>query len=761
MKKVFLTILLIISVFSFSLNTLAYKYAPPYDSVDGGRAAQNMPSIFSANTAEKIEVASADFNSENSLNNFSKLTDAASWWEISDGSLKISKTSNTEARQVAFQYKPADGIKAGDIYIAICKIKTEDITGGAPRSILAAYGNSGWLNETHGYDGKSSVTGTKDWYTMTQVLKVPDGATNFRVGLYLQKAMTGNVYFDDVKLYRAARDPMESVLLKPNYKGLVFGDGIGDISLDVAFREQTGFYGKEDVTLRVNLVDGNDNIIYNSEPDTLQDRMNFVFSSAGLPEGDYYLQSILTDRETGEVISQKEHTIRKRSESYRPDTYVDETGHLIRNGKKTFLKRISGYNGGYQGIAEAALEMNVDTLAHYGMWWAEESEYPAIDFIRNSNLTTQICLSSYWFSDLSGNMGTSFIKEQSDILPFFKQITDDYKDDSVLEAYYVFDEPDPITKGEEIRWNNEILAQYDINHPTIGTADKDYDEYGIYCKMTDILVVDPYVITGRESDDIGKVGRVVRQAKENFPNRPVFLTLQGFHYSDRGDLRSPTYAELRNIAWQAICEGAEGFDCYAYTDMTTDTTKDLATWKSEINSLYTEVENYEQVILSDEPSPVFSLENGGDWLNITLKRYNGKTYIFAVNNTTASHSATLKIEGEDSIPLEFDPLEVIIEEISQESFVSNEAELKAISFGNGNEIFAIGEGTENILYVPEDSGVINYSAQISEGSKLYIGNMEKSTSGKITVRNADNFNVTVIAADGKTKTTKSYRVVKQ
>lgn len=761
MKKLTIRLICFLLILILNLTAVAYSYAPPYEDVDGGRAAQNMPEIFSVDTAPKIEAASADFNSENSLVNFTQLTRTASWWEIYDNSIKISKpASGSSPYAIVLKYQPAEGLVPGEMYAVTCKIKTEEISGGAPRSILSAYSDTSWLDETHGYDGKENVKGTNDWYTMTQFLKVPENATNLRIYLNMKAEMTGTVYFDDIKLYHIARDPMESVLLKPNYKGLIFGDGINDISLDVAIREQVGFYSLQNVSLLVKLVDGNDNIIYKSSPNELDTKMNFKFSSKGLLEGDYYLQSILRDKTTGELISKKEQTIRKRSADYRPDTYVDENGHLIRNGKKTFLKRISGYNAGYQELAEAALDMNVDSLAHYGLWWATGGYDDTIEFMINNKLKTQICLSSYWFSDLGGNMGTSFIKKQTDILPFFKQITDDYKNEEALEAYYVFDEPDPVTKGEEIRWNNEILSQFDINHPTIGTADKGYNEYGIYCKMTDILCIDPYVITGKETDNIAKVGRSIRQVKENFPNRPVFLTLQGFHYASRGDLRSPTYAELRNIAWQAICEGAEGFDCYAYPDMKKDATKSLEQWKSEINTLYTEVENYEDIILSDEIAPQFTVENGGDWLNICMRRYNGKNYVFAVNNTKEVHSANLKA-GSSSIYLEFEPLEVIFRELPVEIAPLPQPQLESISFFNGEDVFSVTEGTENILYVLKDSGVINYSAQISEGATLYIGDVPKDVNGKITVRIADEFTVKAVSKDGLTVDLKKYKVIKQ
>lgn len=769
MKKIILLSCILAVLFN-SGNVYAYKYYPPYESIDNERLMQNMPAPFSVDKVAKKLVASCDFNStafsETLLSNY-----GGGYWSEADGAVKISKTQITERISFAVKYISEEGFSEGEVYAFICKIKTDNISGDAPRNILEAYGTK-WLAAAQSYGGLSDKTGDNDWYEMTQVLEIPKGTKYLNLQGYIPTNMTGTVYFDDFKLYKIAYDPLESVLRSPNYKGLIYGDGYSDINLDVIVTERKDFYYFDDLQLEVSLADEDDNIIYSSLAKTVREKMNFVFSSHGLPIGDYYLQVILIDKSTDDIVSKKEHTIRKRDENYRPSAYVDENGHYIKNGNKTFINKIYNHSVGsenfYSYSAQFAHYTGIDTVSNCGLWWQLENPSSAFKFMRENSLTTHISLSSYWFSDRSINEGKKIIEKQSDILPLFTQIANGYKNDSVLEGYYVFDEPDPKLVGDEIRWNNEILAEADINHPTFGVADKEYDEYGIYTKMTDILGIDPYPVTGKtdengvSTDDIAKVGRSVREIKQNFPNRPVYFVMQGFHYKKRGDLRSPTYAELRNMAWQAICEGAEGLDWYAYPEMTADSTKTLAEWTNEVETLLTEVKSYKDVIMSDEPAPLYTLTSGGEWLNISVKRHNGKTYLFAVNNTHTAKSATVDINGIDSIELNFEPLGVILQEFEQQEFLSPEAELKNIGFSNGGEIFETAEnGEERILYVTENAGVINYTASISDNAKLVLGGKEMPLTGKITVRNADSFTVKVIAENGVVSNTKRYHIVKQ
>ena len=71
------------------------------------------------------------------------------------------------------------------------------------------------------------------------------------------------------------------------------------------------------------------------------------------------------------------------------------------------------------------------------------------------------------------------------------------------------------------------------------------------------------------------------------------------------------------------------------------------------------------------------------------------------------------------------------------------------------------EGEVAKVYVPAGSGVINYTARISDDASLYIGEVEIPSKGKITVKNIDEFTLKVIAEDGKTIFCQSYQVVKE
>ena len=79
-----------------------------------------------------------------------------------------------------------------------------------------------------------------------------------------------------------------------------------------------------------------------------------------------------------------------------------------------------------------------------------------------------------------------------------------------------------------------------------------------------------------------------------------------------------------------------------------------------------------------------------------------------------------------------------------------------MGFSDGIRTFPVAVQTENILYVSEDEDVINYNAEISDGAKLFLNNVERELSGKITINNSDYIIVKVLAEDGITFTEKKY-----
>ncbi|MBE7036500.1 MAG: hypothetical protein E7403_04325 [Ruminococcaceae bacterium] len=781
MKRVVTCFLILIMTLSAVISASAARITPPFkDHIIGDRLDKNMPVPFSVENVKSELLAQTDFGSVQE--NLTVMTWSMGTWTTDNGVLKIEKTAPETLGQKVYAY--TGSVESGAYYAFVCKIKEENYTGSVkPRSILSAYQGNTWRGESGSYLQKGQ-TDANGFYTLTQVICVPEGANQLRLTAQMDVNTCGTVTYDDFKLYKIHLDPLESILVKPAYKGFIYGDGIADIDVDVKITESPNEYLLSNMTLSVELLTENDEVLFTSESSELQERMNVTFSSKGLPEGNYYVSTKLFNKTTGELISRKEHTIRKVSASYRPDFYVDEDGHAVRNGEKTFFKKIYNAQNDYAAIANDIKDTAVDSIGHNGMgWWfsnTNENMAEAFSILNETGKTMHLSLMGYWWGnrELDVNMFKSMITDQRDIRPFFQQIVEEHKETEFLDGYYIFDEPSPILYGEEIRWNQEILSSLDADHPTYGITDGAFDNYGIFTKMVDVLGIDPYPVSGKETDDIAIVGRSVRQIEENFPNRPMYVCLQGFNWRGRyGEgSRGPNYTELRNMAYQAICEGADGLDCYAYQAMMNDPEKSFEQWWSELTTLYADVEKYEKIILSSEPAPTYTVSGGGDWLNITARRYNGKSYLFAVNNTRKTQSATVKMDGgttavadtgatltqgASGYALSFEPLEVKILEITQGAYLSHESELLSMGFFNCKNAYPVVLGEENILQVTDDSVIINYRAQISEKAKLFINGVEKPLAGKISLKRADSFTVTVVAEDGRTKTTTKYLIDRQ
>lgn len=789
MKKRFLCLIFVCALVltgnsAFALSVKEDYCAPHEEMSYGGKLKESEPSEFAIeNLAYKTLLASEDFTQVNESTDLLKMGSSTigEGYNISYDNEAVKMVGKPDALEGAafyptFNMRYTGEIIPGEYYAFRCKIKTENVTG-TPGNRIAAWGTK-WLNDAAGNYGRNKETVGTHEYTMTQLIKAKEGTTSFwLVGYYNDgsEADTGTVWFDDFELYHVAVDPMEAVLIKPNYKGIVYGDGDADINMKISVKE-SAFFSYDDLSLAVTLEDAQGYVYKRTELDTVSEFTNVVFSSRGLSEGDYYLNTALRNKTDDKVISEKELIIRKRDKNYRPKNYVDDEGYFVRNGERTLLTRI--YSGDNIDVtASAAKTAGIDNIAAYGYWWADKDA--AKDFstkaqkVRDLGIHTSIMLKDMWYGNQRGLAAETMVTSMSDMLPVLYKITNDYKNDAILDGYNIFDETNPVISGEELSWGNKILAEADVDNPTYGVANQNKDYYGIYTDLVDILTVDPYPIRGTDEDatNISKVSQDVKNIRENFPNRPIGAALQGFFYSPTNDAanRSPNRTELLNMMWQALCEGATVIEWYSYDSMMSSDEQAAAAgaevktdeeWIADLNAVFAELNNYEDIILSSEPTPNYNVTGGGDWLNIMLKRYGGKTYIFAVNNTKDTKCATVTVDGAGSYDLSFDALEVKKVEISQSDFLSPEAELICLGFYNGTDVFAVAEGEENILYVKQNSGVINYCADISDGASLYFGKERVPLRGKITVSLADEFTVTVVAEDDKTKTTKKYNVVK-
>lgn len=721
---------------------------------------ETMPDVFDPNSMNSIQLAREDFEDgiytdfECCFTDTQKeiITDETSF--EGDKSFKIEKENDTMRLYAVFTNE--GNFCADDYYIYSCKVKTDSLTVGQLNSAFEIYNGDEYIAGE--YFNYIIPIENSEWFYLYQILRVSENANKLKINLYLDKANVGIVYFDDIKIEKIILNPMNVVLLKPVYKGLIYGDGgIGDISSEVIISDYNGYYDLSKLRFDAYLADNRGDVICKTGMVNPSNKVKFAFSSDGLPVGDYYLYAVLHEIDTGEIISKSVKTIRKREENYRPDFYIDEFGRQILNGQPYFFKGVYSAEN-YITALETIKNTNIDVLSYYGFDWLSSQDY--YNNIENSGKKIHISLMNYVYQATTNKMAGADIEKHEDVSNVLTGIVNYYKNNNGLWGYYLFDEVNPYIYGEELRWNNEIISEADINKPTWGVTDKIIYPYGTFTKMADILSVDPYPIYGDENDDVAQVGRYVRQMVKDFPNRPIYAVLQAYNKG----VRPPNGSELKNMAWQAICEGAHGIDWFSL-DYIKNYEEDGNTYLNSINDIVGEIEQLETIILSTDIAPKYAVSSG-EWLNYTVKRCNGKTYLFAVNNTKQFQSEMFYSNGiisaknisdnsglevsNSEINLSFAPLEVKLIEIEQNSNLSAEAKLKNINFYNNSDSYILSDTSDGTmqLNVPEGETFVSFSAEVSKNAGLYINGQETSEIGEINITDLNTVNIRVVAQDG-------------
>ncbi len=695
----------------------------------------------------------------------------------------------------------------GDYITLRAKVKTEKITTtsatkGASLRIAIYNGDTNtWMAE--GYPTADKIVKKdSDWTDISATMAVPmimnaDQPSQYKIMVSgWMSGATGKAWYDDFTFEKTLFKPMETVLMSPNYKGLVYGDGgIGDIRLKTYVLEMGGAYDLSNMHYRAEILDVDDNVLMTSESDTVTTEMEAFFSSDTLEMGgDYYLRSTLTDKTTGEEIQRQEWTIRKREKDYRPLFYVDEHGRAVYKGTPEITMRMyntGGGGGNYEECLNAVKASlgNVDTIDEtgFGRWdvylkegtdlaknWA-----PVFELAEANNIRLRMSAGGFCFSD----QVTSSDKKGFTAIQLLKRlkIQEDFvKDMPALEGYYMFDEQNTVMFGEDFKWENEALAACDMDHPTSNAIDDlRLERPGVNAKTSDILFVDEYPLNS-EGDDIGKVYTRVANLRRLNPGRPIGLIAQAFRWANRGNRETPpTEQEFRNMLFQALCVGVCQLDAYAYHDLKVANPESYEEDYAGYMRVYGEIgKTLEPIYLSIEPAPYYDVRGEGEWLKTFSKRYNGKSYLFAVNRTYDGGYAKIYLDGvktmtgmysgktyeadEDGwFAIDFEGIQTEVFIYDQADYKSPHAELKYFGFMNdkGEAVVTLGtDGDEPYIKVSECRKELDYSALISENAQLYLNGEAAENIGTVNIENQMAVTVKVVSEDGRFSSEKTYKI---
>ena len=789
------------------------RWDGPYDTPMDDKLAENMPEIFDVSKRPTKEILTEDFND-------SDYGDLVKGWGTE--SAVVSTTEGyggsgcikiTDSGQLAFDFT-SEIFEQGMQLVLECKIKAEGISKkdnlGNYRGIIQVRdGDKNWLCES-GYTHRGALNvdtaqfddADDGWITVSFMTKVPEVLNALSKTLYTirlncyMNGLSGTVYFDDFKVSTIMYDPMDTVLMSPNYKGLIYGEGgVGDIALRAHVHDYGGGYDLSKFKFVSKIVDENDNIYQEAHTENIVADMDVYFSSSGLKMGeDYYLESYIIDKETEEVIQKQSWTLRKRAADYRPKYYFDEDLRLIKDGEPEISTAIFHYSyadpvaGGFN--METVVGTDVDNFFSNGMRpWYSYGTSP--DFRRDMQALYDngkrytLATGPFFYSQMIYGEISKHVKEQSDIRGYLSRVVNRFKDLPALECYYTQDERNALTLGEELRWQNEIIADNDLDHYTYGAiCDRVESNPGIWAKTTDVIVSDPYPVTGLADQNLYEVTKFVKYLRETNPNRPVGVILQGFWFRDRSnklgnDMRGPTQTEFRNMAFQALCEGASVVNTYAYGTEGSVTAASPGTtyqeeWAGRLE-VFSEIERFEPIIVSNLPAPYYKALGGGTWLNSMSRRYDGKSYLFTVNNQDTEKSARFYLDGVNEITgmysgktyksdksgwfkIDFDALEVEVFEYEQPDYKSSHCELERFGLIADKEgiIIKNSEDETPIMIIPDGTTEVSFGAVFSKYAELYINGEKKDATGTINLGGLSELKVKVVSEDGRFSTEKTF-----
>ena len=521
---------------------------------------------------------------------------------------------------------------------------------------------------------------------------------------------------------------VNSVLLSPNYKGLIFEEnGLNDIELEIHPSVEAMSDGN---MIEVCLSDKDKNIIYYTHSQSLGDKMFAVFSSGSLPLGDYSLEVRLVEKSSGTILDRDLHTIRKRRGSLDDlSSYIDQHGRYIKDGKPVFYTGVyaSGYSQGASQLSAFGSDGSIDSLFSYwqgtdGVYspqWYEALSQKGLGNVANMRVFYE-----------SGDDRVNFnLTSKADEKTRLESWTKKQRAYDSLDLYYIGDEEGP-GYNDKLRWHSDIISSHDLSRPALYIDWRAGSENGfLRSSASDIVGIDYYPLQA-DANSIGSVGSRLRRFASGVRNRPVFMVLQCANYdaingnlSHDGSKILPSYTHLMNMAMQSVCAGATGIMWYHYYYLINDTAYTDAQKQEVVDNVKKVsgiIKSYSDIILSaDEAPQITATANGSDYLNFIAKRYNDKTYIFAVNTSNSSKTidfAHTEFEGaslksasqgaslgvaDNTITLSLDALGYAVIEINQLPFKSDDCSIHSLA------LYA--DGKPVIYSVDETTGVINAS----------------------------------------------------
>ena len=270
-----------------------------------------------------------------------------------------------------------------------------------------------------------------------------------------------------------------------------------------------------------------------------------------------------------------------------------------------------------------------------------EPSIQQLDYCRAKGIEVICPLNSVWSWHKHRPKG---INSDDDAQTYVERVVNEKKDHPAVMAWYCNDEIS-LEKFPQLLARQQLLERIDPGHPT-WTVLYQYGEVRGYYPTFDVVGTDPYPIPG---SPIGNVALWTRTTDDEVMGlKPMWQVPQAFAWADcrgpeRKNDRFPTRAEMVNMTWQCVANGANGLIYWCYRLLYQKGKFMIDRW-ADICAAAASVKAYIPVILSDEEPPRVS--GATEDLSVRAWRYQGDVYLAVVNNTRKPITGEIGLDGE-------------------------------------------------------------------------------------------------------------------
>ncbi|HPO12417.1 MAG TPA: carbohydrate binding domain-containing protein [Candidatus Hydrogenedentes bacterium] len=521
----------------------------------------------------------------------------------------------------------------GKMYEISAWIKTQDVVGdetGATICVEYSDAQGKWAGGCY----PEGVKGTSDWTQVKSITpRIPPEAKHIGLSCYLRREMTGTAWWDDMSVAPVAERPLSSMLMSPNYRNQVLGPNPDPVKIRCLTNLTDYPLQLSDVLLVWRLSNEADHTIVaqggmNPVP---AESMDIVMDGKALLNGRYTAEITLKSK-NGDTLATDTWAISRNMEILDRKAYIDAHNRLILNGEPFFPL------GMYWGSVTAEqLDVYAQSAFNCLMPYGPPSQ-EMMDAIQAHGLKVIYTVKDLYFGS---SVCPPDIHSKEEEYARIKSTVEQFRDHPALMAWYINDEL-PLEMLEQLSQHRQWIEDLDPNHPAWVVLYQ-IEQIREYLPSYDVIGTDPYPIPQQPPAKAGEYARKMMTALCG--SRAIWQVPQVFNWAnyqknetDKAAKRTPTFEEMRSMAWQSIAEGAMGIVFYSWFDIHRDPTTPFEEQWGKIKKIAQEIKEMSPVLLSIENPPQIVIETA-PWLNALIKHSVNATYVVLVNNTREGNTA--------------------------------------------------------------------------------------------------------------------------